>query len=200
MDQPAFWFVTVSFWLHHTSRPEELENKRCSCSVQQSLRYRLARSALSPFAWPDHPVPIALVITDLDVGGAERALVSLAVNLNRQRWQPMVFCLDQPGRLVDVLLNANVPCACLEVQRGHAGQAIARLARALRQFKPQLVQSFMFHANLGDPSCRALGGFSVGCWRFTCRRASKAMAFDFGSPHRCLEYGLGVCFSGCFTI
>ncbi len=100
--------------------------------------------------WPDQPVPIALVITDLDVGGAEQALVSLAIRLNRQRWRPAVFCLDKPGRLRDVLLESNVPCECLGVQRWKPIQAVAHLSQVLRRFKPQLVQSFLFHANLAS--------------------------------------------------
>jgi glycosyltransferase involved in cell wall biosynthesis len=118
--------------------------------VQQSLSRRLATSAEPSRTWPDQPIRIALVITDLDVGGAERALVSLAVHLNRRRWQPTVFCLGKPGPLVDVLNNANVACECLNVERRNPFQVISRLARRLRHFKPLLVQSFMFHANLAS--------------------------------------------------
>jgi glycosyltransferase involved in cell wall biosynthesis len=88
------------------------------------------------------------VITDLNIGGAERALVSLATHVDRHRWQPVVFCLDKPGPLVDVLHRSNVPCECLNVQHRNPVHAISRLARGLRRFKPSLVQSFMFHANL----------------------------------------------------
>jgi len=90
------------------------------------------------------------VITDLNVGGAERALVSLAVHLNQSRWQPTIFCLGKPGPLVDVLNKSNVACECLNVNRRNPFQAISRLARRLRHFKPQLIQSFMFHANLAS--------------------------------------------------
>ncbi len=91
---------------------------------------------------------VALVITDLDVGGAERAMAMLATRLDPRRWLPRVFCLGGPGRLVEVIRQANVSCECLGVNRRNPVQAIARLAHGLRQFKPQLVQSFMFHANL----------------------------------------------------
>jgi glycosyltransferase involved in cell wall biosynthesis len=88
------------------------------------------------------------VITDLNVGGAERAIVSLAVHLDKNRWQPAVFCLDKPGPLVEVLHQANVPCECLSVHHRSPIQAIVRLASGLRRHEPLLVQSFMFHANL----------------------------------------------------
>ena len=88
------------------------------------------------------------MITDLDPGGAERALVSLAVRLNQERWRPAVFCLDKPGFLVDSLVQANVACECLGVHPHNPLKAVACLAKGLRRFKPLLVQSFMFHANL----------------------------------------------------
>jgi glycosyltransferase involved in cell wall biosynthesis len=127
--------------------------------VQQSLSQRLARSSESFRAWHDQPIPVALVITDLDVGGAERALVSLALRINRQRWRPAVFCLDKGGRLVELLLQASVPCECLNAHRRSPVQAITRLARGLHRFKPQLVQSFMFHANLVSRFAALWAGF-----------------------------------------
>jgi glycosyltransferase involved in cell wall biosynthesis len=128
-------------------------------SVQQSLSKRLARSAESCRIWQEQPIPVALVITDLDVGGAERALVSLASRLNPQRWRPAVFCLDKRGSLVDVLLQANVPCECLSIRHRNGVQAIVHLVRGLRRFKPQLVQSFMFHANLVTRLAAPWAGF-----------------------------------------
>jgi starch synthase (maltosyl-transferring) len=91
---------------------------------------------------------VALVITDLDVGGAERAMTALAARLDRSRWQAAVFCLSRPGRLVEVLDQAHVPVECLCAHRSNPVQVVGRLARSLKRFEPQLVQSFMFHANL----------------------------------------------------
>ena len=116
--------------------------------MRQSLSHRLAKNAESSRAWPDQPIPVALVITDLDVGGAERALVALAVHLDRNGGDRRFFAWGNQDSFVEVLRQANVPCECLDVHRRNPVQAVARLARGLRRFKPQLVQSFMFHANL----------------------------------------------------
>jgi len=114
----------------------------------KSLRHRLASTADCRRPWPDRPIAVALVITDLDAGGAERALAALAARLEPRRWQAGVFCLAGPGPLVEVMREADVPCECLGVHRRNPVQAIARLASSLRRFGPQLVQSFMFHANV----------------------------------------------------
>jgi starch synthase (maltosyl-transferring) len=118
----------------------------------------------------DEPIKVALVITDLDVGGAERALTALATRLDRSRWRVGVFCLSGPGALADVIRGAGLPCECLDVGRRNPIGAVARLAMALRRFRPELVQSFLFHANLaarlaapwvGRPRPRVLGGIRV---------------------------------------
>jgi starch synthase (maltosyl-transferring) len=123
--------------------------------VQQSLSHRFAAASLP---WPDRPVAIALVITDLDVGGAERALTALATRLKPARWRVGVFCLREPGQLAEVLHQAGVYCECLCVQRHSPIKAISRLARSLRRFHPELVQSFMFHANLAARLSAPLAG------------------------------------------
>jgi glycosyltransferase involved in cell wall biosynthesis len=91
---------------------------------------------------------VALVITDLDVGGAERALTALATRLSPSRWRVGVFCLSGPGPLAEVIRSAGLPCECLDVGRRNPIRAIARLASSLRRFGPDLVQSYLFHANL----------------------------------------------------
>jgi starch synthase (maltosyl-transferring) len=112
----------------------------------QSLAHRLATAASRP--WPDRAVPIALVITDLDVGGAERALVNLATRLDRRRWSPVVIALGAEGHLADRVRQAGLFCECLGITPRRPVSGVVRLARALRSYRPELVQSFLFHANV----------------------------------------------------
>ncbi len=90
------------------------------------------------------------MITDLDVGGAEKALVNLALRLDRNRWAPTIIALGGEGRLAQVLRQAGLPCECLEGSPRRPLQVVARLVRALRRCRPALVQSFLFHANLAS--------------------------------------------------
>ena len=97
--------------------------------------------------WPDRPVKLTFVITDLDVGGAERALVSLATRLDRRRWAPSVICLSGEGALVGNLRREGIPCHCLAVNPRHPLLAVARVAWRMNLERPSVVQSFLFHAN-----------------------------------------------------
>lgn len=103
------------------------------------------------------PIRIAFCITDLDAGGAERALVQLATRLDRSRWQPAVFCLSPPGELITTLEAAGIPVTCFGARRATDVGVVFRLARALRKFQPTILQTFLHHANIAG---RFAGGWA----------------------------------------
>lgn len=91
---------------------------------------------------------IAFCITDLDPGGAERALVQIVSGLAARGWETSVYCLSGPGELVEPLQAARIPVACLGATSPFSWRVVGRLTRALRQWRPALLQTFLFHANL----------------------------------------------------
>lgn len=101
---------------------------------------------------PPSPLPIALVITELEVGGAEQALVNLAINLDRERFLPAIYSLQarpENDLLVRRLEAAEIAVHFLNVQsRWQFFGAVKRIAKLFRQQQPQLVQSFLYHANV----------------------------------------------------
>jgi starch synthase (maltosyl-transferring) len=126
-------------------------------------------------------VRICLVITELEPGGAERALVHLACGLQARNIDVFVISLKplpESGRreLVDRLEEQGIACATLGIQ-GAAGflRARKRLRSMLVTFQPHLVQSFLHHANIlsamtwhsKDP-WKVIAGYRVadpGRWR-----------------------------------
>lgn len=155
--------------------------------------------------WPDRPVPVALVITDLDVGGAERALVALATGLDRRRWSPSVACLGPHSALVESLEAECIPVACLAVDRRRPFDAVRRLSAALREQSPRLVQSFLFHANVaaklasrGAGRPWVVGGIRVaerrnrwhlGMERWTQRLSAGSVCVSEGVRHHAIASG-----------
>ncbi len=125
-------------------------------------------------------MPVSLVITDLDVGGAERALVVLATGLDRRRWRPNVINLSKAGALVKPLEAAGIAVESLGVDRRRPLRAVARLASALRRSNPRLVQSFLFHANVASKLAGPWAGrpWVVGGLRVAERRAAWHLAVD----------------------
>ena len=100
------------------------------------------------------PINVALVITELEVGGAERCLVKLAEGLDRNRFRPRVFALAarpraDRGHLADRLDEAGVAAEYLGfTSKWRMAAAVRRLASRLRETRVDLIQSMLFHANV----------------------------------------------------
>ena len=107
---------------------------------------------------------VALVITELEIGGAERALVELAIRLDRERFQPVVYCVgSRPGRGADRCV-VDLEKTGIEVDFfGARGVwsfpgAMIWLRRRLMEKPAEVVQTFLFHANiLGRMAARLTG-------------------------------------------
>jgi glycosyltransferase involved in cell wall biosynthesis len=94
------------------------------------------------------PTPIAFCITDLDSGGAERALVQIVTRMDRRRWEPHVFCLDAGGVLAAELRTAGIEVVCLGARRPRDFLVVWPLYRRLAALRPAVLQTFLFHANI----------------------------------------------------
>lgn len=97
---------------------------------------------------------VALCITELERGGAEQCLVELATRLDRRQFDPVVYCLgprpaSNPRSLVDLLEQAGIEVVCFGGRGAiDAPRVLWQLRRRMQRDRPQLVQTFLFHANL----------------------------------------------------
>ncbi len=97
---------------------------------------------------------VALVITDLEIGGAELCLTDLVVRLDRNRFEPVVFCLGPVPAAVNrgclpILEKAGVEVHCLGAKSlSNFPGVLLELRRWLARLQPALVQTFLFHANI----------------------------------------------------
>jgi glycosyltransferase involved in cell wall biosynthesis len=109
----------------------------------------------------NRPWNVALVITELDVGGAERCLTNIATGLDRNRFTPVVYCLGpQPVPPRDLLARrlekGGVPAHFLGCTRKrHLWRAVRALRHHWTVQPPDLIQAMLFHANM-------VAGFAVG--------------------------------------
>lgn len=97
---------------------------------------------------------LALVTTELAVGGAERCLTQLAVGLTLRGWDVEVYSLRAPpaaaqASLVRQLQDAGVPTHFLHLNGLLSLPRTAlRLRSHLARQRPELLQTFLYHANL----------------------------------------------------
>lgn len=143
------------------------------------------------------PRPIAFCITELDPGGAERAMARLVRSLHRERWSPHVFCLGPDTPLAGEIRSANVPVTCLDVRRRFDVGVVWRLKRQLRNFRPALIQSFLFHANIVSRLAAPLAGVPIVVsgirvadrehpWHIAIERATRGLV----THHVCVSEGV----------
>ena len=130
--------------------------------------------------WPDRPIDVTLAITDLDVGGAERALVALALGLDRRRWSPSVVALGGEGELAGSLRGDGIEVVCLGVNPRRPLRAVGKLVGTLRRLRPRIVQSFLFHANLAAKLAAPMAGrpWVVGGLRVAERQKNWHLTLD----------------------
>jgi glycosyltransferase involved in cell wall biosynthesis len=95
-------------------------------------------------------VRVAFVLTELTVGGAEMMLWKLASRVDRQRFELHVIALSgRSDRMLDLFHEIDVPCRFLGVEPNFSGlRAIPLLTRALREIGPDVIQGWLYHANV----------------------------------------------------
>lgn len=97
---------------------------------------------------------ILFVITELNVGGAERALTELAIRLDPAKFQKRVVSIasrpnEANASLVERLEKHDIPVDFLHCDRSWSmASATWQLRAILRKFRPNVAQSFLFHANV----------------------------------------------------
>ena len=107
---------------------------------------------------------VALCITELRVGGAERVLVELATRLDRSRFEPFVCSMqpcpnDNEHSFVAQLTEAGIPIEFADISSPLSlFCGFRKLRNVFKKRKPQVCQSFLFHANfLSRFAARAAG-------------------------------------------
>jgi len=154
---------------------------------------------------------IALVITELDPGGAENCLTQLACYLANHGNEVRVYAIGPPpraghDRLLRQLQDHKIPVEiCVPAGGQRSMLAFPRIVRWLRnhfrQFDPEVVQSMLFHGNLAtalavDPSrTRFFGGVRVRqperfrWWlqRWSARRMQKLICVSDDVARHCIQ-------------
>lgn len=89
------------------------------------------------------------VITGLTAGGAEMMLYRLTESMDRARYAPIVVSLTDRGIYGDRIAALGVPLHTLGMRRGKPSPVgLWGLARVLQQWRPAIVQAWMYHANM----------------------------------------------------
>ncbi|MCL4462927.1 MAG: glycosyltransferase [Firmicutes bacterium] len=108
-------------------------------------------------------IKVLHIITGLDVGGAENMLYKLLSCMERDNFSAEVVSLTDIGPVGEKIQALGVPVRAMGMKRGVPKPlAVWRLSRSLRKSRPDLIQTWMYHADLlGGIAARLVGGFPV---------------------------------------
>ena len=96
---------------------------------------------------------VALCITELRVGGAERVFAELVTRLDRSRFEPLVCSMkpcpkEDEHSIIPQLTEAIIPIEFANISSPFSlPGGLLRLRNVFKKRKPQVCQSFLFHAN-----------------------------------------------------
>jgi glycosyltransferase involved in cell wall biosynthesis len=107
---------------------------------------------------------IAFIITGLSTGGAETMLLKLLERLDRQRFSAYVISLTNLGELAPRIEALGIPVAALGMRPGlPSPSGFIRLVHLLRNLRPDVVHTWMYHADLlGGLAARIAGVSAIG--------------------------------------
>jgi glycosyltransferase involved in cell wall biosynthesis len=105
------------------------------------------------------PAKILHLITSLERGGAQTNLAMLVRSMDRARFAPLVVSLIEDGAVAAELAQAGIPVQGLGMRRGMPSvAALLRLRRIIAAERPDLVQSWLYHADLLGLAATAFSG------------------------------------------
>ncbi|MGC9947861.1 MAG: glycosyltransferase family 4 protein [Bryobacteraceae bacterium] len=108
------------------------------------------------------PIPILLMVQELNLGGSERQMAEIAKALDRSRFDPRVGCFRPAGLRADDLRAAGVPIVHFPVPSITSVKGALRIAQYLREKNIRLVHTFDTPANVyGVPAARLAGSAAV---------------------------------------
>jgi glycosyltransferase involved in cell wall biosynthesis len=114
-------------------------------------------------------IRIVHVISDLDAGGAEAMLVKVIRGMDRHRFFNAVISLTDRGQLALEIETSGVEVHTLGMKRGRPDVfAIPRLVKILKQLKPVIVQSWLYHADFLSSFAIRFAGSPSLIWNVRC--------------------------------
>jgi glycosyltransferase involved in cell wall biosynthesis len=120
------------------------------------------------------------LITGLEIGGAERMLSHLVTRTDRSRFASVVVSMTDRGAIGPILDNAGVPLEILAMRRGMADpRGLPRLLRILRERRPDVLQTWLYHADMLGLIARRLGYSQNLLWNIRCSESVGSGAVRF---------------------
>ena len=120
-------------------------------------------------------VTIVHLITGLETGGAERTLSRLVACTDRDRFRSLVVSITDAGNMAPAVDRAGIELISLGIRRGVPDpRGLFRLGRILREVRPDILQTWLYHADFLGLVVKQLGYIPHLIWNVRCSDMSLA--------------------------
>lgn len=110
-------------------------------------------------------IRLLFVITGLGSGGAEVMLLRLLRHLDRSHFAPHVISLTGMGDVGERIAALGIPVECLAIDNGPSVvRGWWRLARRIGALRPDVVHTWMYHADLLGGTAARVAGTKAIVW------------------------------------
>lgn len=106
----------------------------------------------------DGRIKVLFLITGLNIGGAERVVMSLSKFLDPARYSVSVVSLTSKSCILDQYQGLSCEVLTVNMERGPFGfiAGIFHLAAIVRRIGPDIIHAHMFHAMVAGLACRVI--------------------------------------------
>ncbi len=95
-----------------------------------------------------HKIRVMYVIWSLGLGGAEQVIINLIRGLDRDRFEPMVCCLNEEGAFAGLVKERGVPVFALRKKTGLDLSTIGKIRRLLKEHRVDILHGHLWGGNL----------------------------------------------------
>ena len=105
------------------------------------------------------------IITGLSMGGAEMMLLKTLKATDKNKFEPLVISLTDSGEIGSRIKELGVPVLALSMSSGVSGLlSIFRLVKQIKKASPEIIQTWMYHADLLGGLAAKLAGYRNIVW------------------------------------
>ncbi len=102
-------------------------------------------------------------------GGAEGNLARLVCNMDKTRFSNAIVAMSRRFQVPERVKQEGIPCTSLRMRPALSSLvALVRLLRIVRQARPHILQTWMYHADLVGLLAGKLTGVPVIAWNIRC--------------------------------
>jgi glycosyltransferase involved in cell wall biosynthesis len=114
-------------------------------------------------------IKILFTIPNFDTAGSGKALLNIAMGLDRNNFEPHIMCKHNRGTFFKTVKNSGIPVHLLEYEtpmRPYTAGLLGcwKVSRIFKKIRPDIIHSFHYSADYSEPLAARLAGCK---WVFT---------------------------------